>query len=61
MRAQEPPRRSWRIYTALALIVLASVLLLQQALTRAVARWLASVWVATVDMLLRILGAPLGG
>ena len=59
MRA--PQRRGWRFYVTLALAVLASVLLLQDALTRAIARWLASVWVATVDLLLRIIGAPLGG
>lgn len=60
MRSREPPRRSWRLYAALALIVLASALLLQDALTRAIARWLASVWVATVDLLLRLVSAPLG-
>jgi len=61
VRTHEPPRHGWRFVAALILIVFASVLLLQEAMARALAGWLAGVWVATVDILFRILGAPLGG
>ncbi len=58
MRA--PPHRGWRFILMIALVVLVSMLLLQGALTRALAGWLAGIWVTTIDLLLRILGAPLG-
>lgn len=58
MRA--PPHRGWRFFAMIAIVVLVSMLLLQGALTRALAGWLAGVWVTTIDLLLRILGAPLG-
>lgn len=43
----------------IAIVVFVSMLLLQEALARALAGWLAGVWVTTIDLLLRILGAPL--
>jgi len=59
MRA--PPHRGWRFFVMLALVVFVSALLLSGSLTRGLAGWLAGVWVTTLDLLLRILGAPLGG
>lgn len=60
MRTREPSRHGWRFIAALILVVLASVLLMQEALARALGSWLAGVWVSVMDVLLRILGAPLG-
>lgn len=60
MRTHEPPRHGWRFVAALVLIVVASMLLLQEALARALAGWLAGLWVSTLDLVLRILSAPFG-
>lgn len=59
MKAQEPPRQGWRFVAALVLIAVAAAFMLQEAAAAAMARWLAGVWVSTVDILLRMLGAPL--
>lgn len=45
----------------LALIAVALAVLLQDTFARVIARFLANVWVATMDLLFRLLGAPLGG
>jgi len=57
--AQDPPRHGWRFVAALVLIAVAAAFMLQEAAAAALARWLAGVWVSTIDILLRILGAPL--
>jgi hypothetical protein len=61
LTAQQKPRRSWRFFATLALIAVALAVLLQDTIARAIARFLANVWVATMDLLFRLLGAPLGG
>ena len=60
MTPRAPPHRRWRFIAMIAIVVFVSMLLLQEALARALAGWLAGVWVTTIDLLLRILGAPLG-
>mgnify|MGYP001297536891 CR=1 FL=1 len=59
MRTQQPARQGWRVVAALVLIAVAFAVLLQEAVAGALARWLAGVWIGAVDIIMRILGAPL--
>ncbi|MBC7768351.1 MAG: hypothetical protein H7124_06150 [Phycisphaerales bacterium] len=61
MTKSAPPRQGWRLFAAFALVVFASMLVLQEALARMLARWLAGVWVTTLDTLLRIFSGPISG
>lgn len=60
MEAQSKRRGSLFVVFMVAVIV-ALVLLTQQSLAEMLAGWLASVWVGTMDIVLRLFGAVLPG
>lgn len=54
-------RRSWRTAAIIGLVVVALALLTQQALAAQLGRWLAGVWVATVELVLGVIAPLFGG
>lgn len=55
------PSRLWRRAAFAGAGVLALALLAQQALAAQLARWLAGVWVSTVEIVLRLIAPLFGG
>ncbi len=60
MEAQSKKRGS--LFVVLAIVaIIALVLATQQSIAAAIAGWLASVWIGTMDIVLRLFGAVLPG
>jgi hypothetical protein len=58
--APRPPWRLWRV-AVVGVGVLALALLTQQALAAQLGRWLAGVWVSTVEIVVRLIAPLFGG
>ncbi len=61
MSARAPARRSWRGVALLIALAVGAVLLMRQTIAAQLGAWLAGIWVAAMDVIIRILAAFFGG